>query len=232
MEDSLAKEFSDIHTLIGQVAQDYQYKTVHVPNWLSKYWDRFLAVLGRWLSWFFTKIIKLLSSLNVPLGGSGDSGKTRILIFLGSLLCIAIALIIWQQKRLMKHGSTGQSGIDTINSIGQPRTSLEWEQQANEFKEKGLYREGCRSLHRACLQMLDEAKLVTFAPARSNYEYMRLLNKLPEVASNEPRQNLNKLFKSFSNTVDAIYFGNRNASEAEFELCLKWLQEIQSCLTT
>lgn len=228
----MAKEFSDIHAIIGQVAQDYKYKTVQVPNWLSKYWDKFLVLCGRWLSWFFTKVIKLLSSLSVPLVGSGDSGKTRILIFLGSFLCMAIALVIWQQRRLMKHGSAVQSSIDMINSVAQPRTSLEWKQQANEFKEKGLYREACRSLHRACLQMLDEAKLITFAPARSNYEYMRVLNKLPEIANMQSRQNLNKLFKSFSNTVDAIYFGNRNAGEAEFELCLKWLQEIESCLTT
>jgi hypothetical protein len=224
----LPKEFADVHNLIGQVAKDYQYRTIYMPNWISELWEKFWRFIDRGFAWLFSKLAKLFSGLRVPFGGMADSGKWRIIIFLGVLLIAAIVLVIWQQKRSPKLKARGETLSGNI--LAQPRTSEEWRQRATEYREKALYREACRSLHRSCLQMFDEAKLISFAPARSNYEYMRTLTKLPVPADAELRQNLCKTFQTFSNTVDAIYFGGRPAGEAEFEICLKWLQSIESCV--
>ena len=226
----MSREFTDIHALIGAVAKDYQYKkTIALVEYLSKLWEQTWHFFTHVLSLLFAKIGELFSQLGKSLSGAGISGKW-VIIFFAVLLCVLLALILWRQRHWLKNFSSNGRGITGDGTNGQPRTSLEWQRQALAYKEQGHFDEACRALHRACLQSLDEAHLIIFAPARSNYEYTLALSRLPAAVNMQIRQSLRQSFQEFSNTVDGIYFGNRLADEAEYQFCLQHLQTIERSL--
>jgi hypothetical protein len=228
----LAKEFADIHAVIGQVAKDYQYKEMFaIPQWLRLWWEQMQDFVRRIISEIIKKILEWFSKLGISFGDPGTSGKHLVNICL-AVLCVFVAgIIIWQQRRWLKEKWLGKAKFIDSDEIGSFRTSLEWRARAMDFKEKGLLKEACRMLHRACLQMFDEANLIAFAPARSNFEYSLALSRISTPAGADPDGNLRKTFQKFSNVVDAVYFGNRAARETEFDFCLKSLQVVENYLS-
>lgn len=249
----MPEEFADIHAIVAQVAKDYQYKaTFSMPDWINWLWQPIWQFLHPILTRLFSalakimaKLLAVLSYFSQSLPGKDQSGRLLLIVIL-CLLATAIVLIIWQQRRWLKRNRLHKYATASGGLLGQPHTSKEWQEQAFHLKDQGHFGEACRSLHRACLQILDEANLIVFAPARSNFEYSMALSRLPLSSTptshdtiidtstpgsiiSDPRH-VRQAFQSFSHTVDAIYFGNHQAGEAEFQFCLQYLQDIESHL--
>lgn len=215
----MARQFADIHSIVGAVAQDYQYKKIFtMPPGLVKIWLRVWRFIHHWIDVF-------LSWLGKSLEKSGSVGKAAAIGLTVFLFVGLSVLVYWQYKRWkINHwkANTGTVGGEEINQL---LTAIQWRQRALLLKEEGNFADACRTLHRACLQLLDEAHILVFAPARSNYEYVMALSARSALRSLRP------VFQSFSNLVDGIYFGNRPASEADFQFCLKSLEEVEEKLS-
>jgi hypothetical protein len=137
-----------------------------------------------------------------------------------------VALAILHYRHWRKIFWKGKGDTASSDAIEQPRTSLQWQQQAFAFEEEGNFAEACRALHRACLQSFDGAHILAFAPARSNYEYAVAISSKPSL------RDLRSPFQAFSHSVDGIYFGNRPASAADFQFCRRSLQIIEEKLAS
>ncbi len=211
-------EFEDIHSIVRAVAQDYQYKEIiTLPPLLSRLWQQICQFFKHWLSVFMSWLEQSIRKSS----SAGEALAIGLTIFL--FACFAI-FAYWQYKRWKTIYWKAKTDLIANENLDQLRTAAQWRQQALLLKDEGNLADACRILHRACLQLLDEAHVLAFAAARSNYEYAMALSSKASLRGLKP------LFQSFSNLVDGIYFGNRPATEADFQFCLKSLAEIEEKL--
>ncbi|HTL88384.1 MAG TPA: DUF4129 domain-containing protein [Leptolyngbya sp.] len=63
------------------------------------------------------------------------------------------------------------------------RTIAGWVKLAQEFQQQGNYREASRALYMAMLQRLNETKLIPIEKSRTDREYSRLVQLLPQAES-------------------------------------------------
>jgi len=63
------------------------------------------------------------------------------------------------------------------------RTIAGWVRSAQEFQQQGNYREAARALYMAMLQRLNETKLIPTDKSRTDREYSRLVQLLPQAES-------------------------------------------------
>lgn len=71
----------------------------------------------------------------------------------------------------------------------------------------------------SCLHLLDENKIAVFAPTKTNYEYFYTLKQKPTIAVH---------FRPLVDTVELIWFGNKEAEESDYIDCLNLLTDIEN----
>ncbi|MBI4532525.1 MAG: DUF4129 domain-containing protein [Candidatus Melainabacteria bacterium] len=198
------------------MAQHYQYGKP--PDFLLSLQD-VIASLLRWVA-------DLLHSFHIAVPGLSDSRMVgnlmQLALYAAGIACALIfTVLVWlrlidlqrQNQLAKKKSSFSQSHLD----------SRAWQQQAFTLAQENNWRLSCRALQLGLLCELDETHLVAFAPAKTNHEYCRNLAQYPVLQS---------IFRAISSTVEEVWFGNRQASRDDFELCLSQLtsarQELQN----
>lgn len=93
-----------------------------------------------------------------------------------------------------------------------------WLQQAQNFKQKGNYREACRCLYKAMLQRLNDSGVAPHQLSRTDGEYLQLVQQLPKPQS----------YQTLLTTHQELCFSNAEASSTVFEQCQQAYQEIEA----
>lgn len=99
----------------------------------------------------------------------------------------------------------------------QERSLSDWIRATQEFQRQGNYREACRSLYMAMLQRLNDTKLVPNEAARTDREYARLVQLLPQAEA----------YRFLLQTHEQLQFGNAAVSVETFNQCQQAYGEIE-----
>ncbi|MBD1825334.1 DUF4129 domain-containing protein [Cyanobacteria bacterium FACHB-DQ100] len=105
------------------------------------------------------------------------------------LVSLAVAwlgfqIYLWVHAYLNRNQAEIAKFFDlTASQPEKERTIAGWVKSAQEFQQQGNYREASRALYMAMLQRLNETKLITIDKSRTDREYSRLVQLLPQAES-------------------------------------------------
>jgi len=204
--------YKDIAPQIAIIAKKYDYR--QPPDFLIKLQELFDKI------WRF--VADLLASLKIHVPGVTDSSMMAhflqfFVIFVGvvSLLAILfytlrrVAQITAADRKLSRQYAESAIILDYAG----------WKQEAQQLAAARNWRDACRASYMAGLRLLDEAKIVDFAPARTNYEYWYAL-----APQSKP---LAMAFRKLAQMVEAIWFGNKAAQQADLTECFESLRNLE-----
>lgn len=208
-------DFRDITPFIAEVAKNYRY---HEPPALLVYVQEFITKLRRW-------IYELLSNLHMafPKFSANTSMVGNVMeVLLLIAGAIAIILLIYFAWRRM--GQLNAQALRARRGEAESETLLDaagWKTQATELANKSDYRFACRALYLSLLKRLDEKGVLEFIPTRTNYEYWYALSQDRQIALR---------FRDIANIVESAWFGNHDATAADYEDCYKKLEEAEAAI--
>ncbi|NJP09785.1 MAG: DUF4129 domain-containing protein [Leptolyngbyaceae cyanobacterium RU_5_1] len=132
--------------------------------------------------------------------------------------------IVWQLYRLL----SPYLGRDWLPGRGQKAESqqqpaekltvAQWLQRSRALAQQGNYREACRALYMATIQKLDDRELIPNQLSRTDGEYLRILQTLPN-----PRP-----YQVLIRTHERLCFSNTEISEDTFNHCEQAYREIEA----
>jgi len=97
--------------------------------------------------------------------------------------------------------------LDRRSTAEKELTIAGWVKTAQEFQQQGNYREASRALYMAMLQRLNETKLIPGDQSRTDREYSRLVQLLPQSES----------YQMLLETHELLYFSNAPISAEMFD---------------
>lgn len=112
----------------------------------------------------------------------------------------------------------GQSEKSAPSTATASLTASQWWQRSRMFAQQGNYQEACRALYLATLQTLDDQRLIPTAGSRTDGEYWRILQTLPN------SQSYQVLFQ----THERLCFSDRAISQQTFNDCEQAYREINA----
>ncbi len=197
---------------IATVAKDYDYQ--QPPGLLIKIQEIISSIIRA--------IHDLLNMIELPQTGSSDTKLVgdllQTLVVIVALVAVAVVAIVIvrrinfldaQRKRALGELIVRESELDSSG----------WRRFAAQLRQENSTKEACRALYMSCLHLLDENKIAVFAPTKTNYEYFYTLKQKPTIA---------KHFRPLVDTVELIWFGNKEAEESDYIDCLNLLNEIEN----
>lgn len=205
-------DFKDISPQIASVAQNYHYQN---PPAALTLLSAQLTIFWRWLKDFLRSL-----SINIKFANQSnfESNLLQWLINAVLFICIfAIVTLIWLH---LKKQQLQDSQTDRIKAQSEPDLDYAlWHKQAQQFALAGNFKQAIRALYLSVLKLLDERNLATFAPTKTNREYLYALSTLP---------NIQLPFQQFTAVVEDVWFGYRSASAEDFVFCQQKLAEIEA----
>ena len=204
-------DLSEITNQIASVAANYKYK--QPPDILMQIQEMVQRVLRF--------IHDLLAALHVDLPAVTDtrmaSNIMQIMLWIAGSICLILFIwAMWTRLDHLKHqAQLARKGQTTFNEI---LDSNGWKEQAQSLATQGKWREACRALYFASLRNMDESKILEYSPSRSNYEYFYSLTRQPIIA---------KDFRRLAGLVEAVWFGKRTATQADFDELNSLLSSIE-----
>jgi len=106
--------------------------------------------------------------------------------FLGMIIAIAVIWLAWLLVQLVERYLAGraeqsqrQPVIQTIRDT-EPDTVAAWLQRARQAEQDGNWREACRSLYMAALQLLDDREWIPHQISRTDGEYLQESQRLKQ----------------------------------------------------
>lgn len=209
-------QFKDVTQQISEVAASYQY---HNPPTILLQLQELISILLRMLRDF-------LESLHIFAPQMSDTRMASdIMQFLlygtGAVCAVILLFVVWsrlnrltQQSKLARAGALASSG--SLDAEG-------WLKEGRSLAERGQFRESCRAIYFSLLKLLDEKEIYSFAPTRTNYEYWYGL---------VGNKRIQRLFRELADTVELVWFGNKEADAADFEQCLALLNDATAEIET
>lgn len=202
-------EFRDITQQIAEVATRYHYQ--NPPTFLVHIQEMVARILRAVKDW--------LESLHILSPGMSDTRMVgnvmqMILYGVGILCAIALIFVVWSrltkltaQSKLARAGALSSEG--SLDADG-------WLDEAEKLANQSRYRESCRAIYFSFLRLLDEKSVYPFQPTRTNYEYWYGLVS---------HKKIQRLFREVADTVELVWFGNKEADASDFNHCLKIVSE-------
>ena len=188
-------------------------------NW-SWQLSQFRQQAGEWLELQLDNLTANLPALSVP-GWSIDAPGIwqlfQILVWLllgGCLLWLGWQL--WQliQPELKSDRSLKAKKLTVI--APEVLTVAAWLQRSQAHFRQSDYRSACRCLYLGMLQHLDDTKIATHQPSRTNREYLQLVQQLPQ----------SQAYQTLIATHEQLCFGNSEILPETFEQCQQAYREI------
>jgi hypothetical protein len=204
--------FRDVSKEIAEVANGYHF--TKTPGFIED-------VLG-----FGAKILRAILEFVRDLfshgGGTLDSRGTSFLLQVAIFVAAAIA-IVWVAIVLFKRARTA---TDATASTTKGATVVEelldadgWAKHAEKLATSQDYKGACRAVYLSLLQNLHENGIAQFNPTKTNYEYSYSLTRHPEIQSD---------FKALAERVEVIWFGNKDATNDDYDLSKRQLSGMES----
>ncbi len=209
-------EFKNISEAISDVAKHYHY---HKP-------PEFLVYVQEMLSRVLRFLKDLFEQLHLFNSGFSDTRMVgnlmQILLYIAGGLCalIVIYLVFSRMTKLTQMSKLARGGALESERL---LTSEGWLSEARELAEKQHFKAACRAAYLSFLRLLDESQIAPFAPTKTNYEYWYQLSKNREIQST---------FRKMADTVELVWFGNKNAGREDFEHCLDLIEDARSLIKT
>ena len=202
----------DVSPVLTELSSQYNFQ--ETPGIVLEI-QKFLAEISR--------IIKdLLRHLKLPVPGDTNTSALADLmqygLILAGVLCLILLLIIvFGKARKLRLAAKAQ--FKGAEEIEEQLDSAGWKKRANELADKTQWNKACRALYLSVLYLLDERKVLNYAPTRSNYEYWYALSS---------KKSIQKSFRELADLVDLIWFGEYEASRKDFETCSKLTEKLSS----
>jgi hypothetical protein len=156
-------------------------------------------------SWFNSPLLNLLAKV--------------IFGIIVALLLTWVGWLLWRGLRPYILSFIHQLKSSTPQTTPTPTQDLSvtrWLQRSQKFQQQGNYREACRCLYMAMLQRLHDKGLVPHQSSRTDGEYLRIIQQLPQP---QPYQTL-------LNTHQQLCFSHTEISSTIFEQCQQAYREI------
>jgi hypothetical protein len=136
---------------------------------------------------------------------------------------VAIALVLWLAWYVWRRLEPYFMGLRNRHATGKhsaPRTSeipVEvWLKRSQTYFSQGNYREACRCLYMATLQLLHERAIARHQLSRTDREYLQLVQQLPQSQS----------YRTLITTHEQLCFSNGEILPETFEQCQQAYRDI------
>ncbi|MDP3509396.1 MAG: DUF4129 domain-containing protein [Candidatus Melainabacteria bacterium] len=196
---------------IAEIAKDYDYQ--QPPGLLIKIQEIITSIIRA--------IHDLLSLIELPQTGSSDTKVVgdllqAVVIVVAVLAAAVVAIVIVRQLKQIETQRKLARGELIVSES--ELDSKGWRSFAAQLLKENATKEACRAIYMSCLRLLDEDKIAVFAPTKTNYEYFYTLKQKPSIAQH---------FRPLVDTVELIWFGNKEAEESDYIACLNLLDKIE-----
>lgn len=138
---------------------------------------------------------------------------------------LVIAWVAWQIYKLLRPYilslmvSNRNSNLDAIMAEDGDRLAYsvaDWLRQAQQLRSDGKYGDACRALYMALLLRLSDAELIASQASRTDREYLKLLQKIPQ---SQPCQLLIA-------THEQLWFSDAPVSSETFDRCQQAYEDV------
>lgn len=123
------------------------------------------------------------------------------------VLWLGLQIYLAVRSYLTRNQAQMAKFFDRASTAEKERTIAQWVKAAQEFQQQGNYREASRALYIAMLQRLNETKLIPGDQSRTDREYSRLVQLLPQAES----------YQMLLETHELLYFSNAPISAELFD---------------
>jgi hypothetical protein len=189
-QKNLAKELENIHKAKTDAISEDQKES----NWLARAFEKIKRAPA-----------KPEERPSNEIGtGSGLGWMSHVITFLlYATVGAALAFALWATRGIWQKNRSAKSKAGALLSEDEPnRRADEWLQQADALTAQGKYREACRSLYLAMLVRMDEARIMRFDRAETNWEH---LHRLQAIHTRPPGVDITAATKK----IDVVWYGQR-----------------------
>ena len=179
--------------------------------------SQFLQQLGEWLELQTTRLNKNIPQLPEGIPSWLVEGLKAI------AWIVAFALLLWLGRYMWRRLEPYLMGLRTRRTVGRNTTSKTndmaveaWLKRSQTYFSQGNYREACRCLYMATLQLLHERAIARHQPSRTDREYLQLVQQLPQFQS----------YRTLIATHEQLCFSNREVLSETFERCQQAYRDI------
>ncbi|MCU0550117.1 MAG: DUF4129 domain-containing protein [Leptolyngbya sp. Prado105] len=171
--------------------------------------QQFLRQAGEWLELRFSGV-RPPDAPDLPNWGFPswwwEAGFWLVIAFVA--LWLVFQIYCWLRPLFDPNQSQFGKFLDRRSTQPEKEHSIStWVKSAQEFQQQGNYREASRALYMAMLQRLNETKLIPTDKSRTDREYFRLVQLLPNSES----------YQMLLETHELLCFGNAPISAEMFE---------------
>jgi hypothetical protein len=202
----------DLTPIIAYVAKSYQYRKT--PEFLI-----FLQDLVAKIKRLIADLLNLLH-LQMP----EFSANTHIVGNLMQVILLvagAVALLLVLYFAWRRFGQLSTQALRARRGQAEEEIPLDangWRQEATRLAQANQYKPACRAAYISVMKRLDEKGILEFNPSRTNYEYWYALARHKQIAV---------LFRQLANVVESCWFGNRTATDSDYETCVRVLGDAE-----
>ncbi|UBF26927.1 DUF4129 domain-containing protein [Kovacikia minuta CCNUW1] len=169
--------------------------------------------IGEWLE-------RILTPVGTPPIGEPPEWLVKA-VFWG----VSLVLIGWVSQQLytllrfyfypslLTESSPGETPLPPPKAL----TVEQWLQRSRTFARQGNYREACRSLYLAALERLNEDDLIPQELSRTDGEYHRLLQTIPNASP----------YQLLIHTHEQLCFGHAEISAETYDHCQRSFAELE-----
>ncbi|PSM46887.1 hypothetical protein C7Y66_22655 [Chroococcidiopsis sp. CCALA 051] len=136
---------------------------------------------------------------------------------------VAIALLLWLVRYVWRRLEPYFIELRTRRVVGRKTTAKTsempveaWLRRSQAYFHQGDYREACRCLYMATLQLLHERAIARHQPSRTDREYLQLVQQLPQFQS----------YRTLITTHEQLCFSDGEVLSETFERCQQAYRDI------
>jgi hypothetical protein len=138
---------------------------------------------------------------------------------------LVMAWVMWQIYKLLRPYilslivSNRTGSLDSLMAEDGDRQAYsvaDWLREVQQLQSEGKYGDACRALYMALLLRLSDAELIASQASRTDREYLKLLQKIPQ---SQPCQLLIA-------THEQLWFGNTTVSSETFDRCQQAYEDV------
>lgn len=136
---------------------------------------------------------------------------------------VAIAVLLWLVRYVWRRLEPYFIELRTRRAVGRKTTSRTiempveaWLKRSQTYLHQSNYREACRCLYMATLQLLHERAIARHQSSRTDREYLQLVQQLPQLQA----------YRTLINTHEQLCFSDGEVLSETFERCQQAYRDI------
>ncbi|MHB9038924.1 MAG: DUF4129 domain-containing protein [Armatimonadota bacterium] len=202
----------ELKQILAQPEYNRVYKQSVMPKWWTKFWEKVGKAIGRAFEWL---------SRSLSLKGE-EAGRVASFVLACIVIIAFLALLVLIIRRLSgRRWATDEDYRDPHLSHYDLPSARPLISEAAKLAESGDYRAAFRCVYLASLSHLDEIGVLRFERSRTNWEYLRELDRGGQDAL---REQLRPLTIDF----DRKFYGREECERADYLRALAVYESIAS----